>query len=137
MKLAKGRGDVLSLHLQTGHQVVFLSAFHALLRHVHSIYSPQTSLLFAPNLGEEMRKDDVPLYEMLAKEALNIMPIGPKWRCISMRYALPFRAFFVSIPIKPFSKTATFGLQNCHFCNAKRTVLECKTHHFRMQNAPF
>ena len=64
MKLAKGRGDVLSLHLQTGHQVVFLSAFHALLRHVHSIYSPQTSLLFAPNLGEEMRKDNVLLYEM-------------------------------------------------------------------------
>ena len=35
------------------------------------------------------------------------------------------------------SKTATFALQNCHFCVAKRTVLECKTHHFGMQNAPF
>ena len=137
MKLAKGRGDVLSLHLQTGLQVVFLSVFHALLRHVHSIYSPQTSLLFALNLGEEMLKDDVPLYEFLAKEALNIMAIGPKRRCISMRYALPFRAFFVSIPIKPFSKTGTFALQNCHFWVAKLPLLGCKTATFGMQNWQF
>ena len=128
---------MLSLYLQTGLCAIFLSVFHALLRHVHSIYSPQTSLLFAPNLSEEMLKDDVPLYEFLAEEALNIMPIGPKRRCISMRYALPFRAFFVSIPIKPFSKTATFALQNCHFWVAKLPLLECKTHRFGMQNAPF
>ena len=28
-------------------------------------------------------------------------------------------------------------LQNCHFWNAKRTVLERKTHRFGTQNAPF
>ena len=31
-------------------------------------------------------------------------------------------------------KTATFGMQNAPFWNAKRTVLECKMHRFALQN---
>ena len=34
-------------------------------------------------------------------------------------------------------KTATFGVQNCHFWSAKLALLERKTGTFGMQNAPF
>ena len=129
-KLAKGWGDVLSLHLQTGLRAAFHSVFHALLRHCIPYISPNTFPLFARNLGEERCKDNIPLPWFLAKNAPILIALCPKRQCISMRYALPPRAFF------RFKSHQTI-LQNCHFCIAKLPLLQRKTHHFRMQYAPF
>lgn len=60
-KLAKGWGDVLSLHLQTGLCTAFHSVFHALLRHCIPYISPKTFPLFARYFGEERCKDNIPL----------------------------------------------------------------------------
>ena len=142
-KLAKGWGDVLSLHLQTGLRAAFHSVFHALLRHCIPYISPT----HFHSLPEILVKRDAKT-TFLCPDSWQRMPqylshfarSGSVYPCdMHCRFGLfAFQSPSNQSPKLPLlhCKTATFTLQNCHFWDAKRTILECKTHRFGMQNAP-
>ena len=97
---------------------------------LHSIYIPQhISTLCPKSWWREMQRQHS-FALILGKECPNTYRTLPEAAVYIHAICTAASGFFC------FKSHQTI-LQKCHFCIAKRTILECRMHRFRMQNAPF